>query len=312
MALNIRNKVFEFLRKNENQRFTARDIAEWVFESYPKECEKKKARSTAAKFPIETDADLIQQIAAEISSVRPDLQRKFPLIKTTEERPKRYYLTTKSDSDEIEIAESAEVEENGFNLNKIKVTEHSLYPKVSEYLFTQLNIYSKRVDEKKSKNNKGSGGNKWLFPDIVGMEDLTKDWQRETKECVKEMQALKAKLWSFEVKILINRSNVREVFFQTVSNSTWANYAYLVAAEIVDDRTTKELRILSGLHGIGVIQLNIENPSESLILMPAKERSEVDWNTIDRLVEENADFVDYIRLVKQFYQTGDPRTKDWD
>jgi hypothetical protein len=29
-----------------------------------------------------------------------------------------------------------------------------------------------------------------------------------------------------------NRSNVRECFFQAVSNSSWANFGYLVAAEI--------------------------------------------------------------------------------
>ncbi|MCR4081861.1 hypothetical protein [Providencia stuartii] len=36
-------------------------------------------------------------------------------------------------------------------------------------------------------------------------------------------------------------SNVREVFFQTLSNSSWANVGYLVAAEITGDETLKEL-----------------------------------------------------------------------
>lgn len=74
----------------------------------------------------------------------------------------------------------------------------------------------------------------------------------------------------------------------------------------------KELRMLSSLHGIGVIRFDAENPSESEVLIPARERSEVDWNSASRLAIENRDFLDYIKLVRQFYQTNDPREKDWD
>ena len=119
----------------------------------------------------------------------------------------------------------------------------------------------------------------------------------------------KTKLWSFEVKILINRSNVREVFFQAVSNSSWANFGYLVASEI---EGADKLRMLASLHGIGFIRLDAENPSESQIMIPAKERNDVDWDTANRLTEENKDFLDYIKLIRQFYQTGENRQSDWD
>ncbi|WP_244613972.1 hypothetical protein [Bartonella kosoyi] len=72
----------------------------------------------------------------------------------------------------------------------------------------------------------------------------------------------KTKLWSFEIKILINRSNLRKAFFQTVSNSSWANFSYLVANEVEGVDTLKELRMLSSLHGIGFIRLDKENASE--------------------------------------------------
>lgn len=111
----------------------------------------------------------------------------------------------------------------------------------------------------------------------------------------------------------INGANLRESFFQAVSNSTWANFGYRVAANIEGrcSETISELRILSSLHGIGIILLNTEEPSESQILIPARERSDVDWNTINRLATENRDFLEYVRLVRQFYQTGDPRARDW-
>lgn len=199
------------------------------------------------------------------------------------------------------------------NVSQIeRLSESDLYPILSEYLATELLVRSKRIDEKKSRNKKGPGGNKWLYPDLVGMEDLSTNWHSEIKNCAKEYFDKKTKLWSFEVKLLINGSNVRETYFQAVSNSSWANFGYLVAAEIQGPDTQAELRMLAGLHGIGVIRLDPENLSESQIVIPSRERQEVDWQTANRLAEENSDFVDYIRLVRQFYQTNDPHKKDWD
>lgn len=72
-----------------------------------------------------------------------------------------------------------------------------------------------------------------------------------------------------------------------------------------------ELRMLFALHGIGVIQLEPEELSESQIIIPARERPEIDWNTCNRLATENKDFMEFIRRVRQFYQTGDLREADW-
>ena len=143
------------------------------------------------------------------------------------------------------------------------------------------------------------------------MEDLSREWSQEIKDCVKEYSDKKSKLWSFEVKKLINRSNIREAFFQAVSNSSWANFGYLVAVDIASDDTLSELRILSSLHGIGFINLNVETPLDSQIMIPAREKPEIDWNSANRLAKENKDFFEYIKLVKQFYQTGEVKISDW-
>lgn len=63
--------------------------------------------------------------------------------------------------------------------------------------------------------------------------------------------------------------------------------------------------MLSALHGIGVILLNTENPSESDILLPARSRADVDGQSVDRLLKENEDFKDFIKFVSIYYQTGD-------
>ena len=190
--------------------------------------------------------------------------------------------------------------------------EKDLYPILANYLWSQHGIYPKRIDEKKSSNKNGFRGNKWLYPDLVGMENLTSEWSNEILSVVESYADKRTKLWSFEVKRILNRSNIREAFFQAVSNSSWANYGYLVVSEIEGSDTLKELRMLFGLHGIGLIELDLDDPAESQILIPARERAEVDWATCDRLCRENKDFLTFIKLVRQFHQTKDPRRRDWD
>ena len=69
--------------------------------------------------------------------------------------------------------------------------------------------------------------------------------------------------------------------------------------------------MLSALHGIGVILLNIENPTESDMILPSKSRPEVDWESVNRILQENDDFKDYIDLVSTYYQTGKIKAGDW-
>jgi uncharacterized protein len=309
MALNLKNAVSEYLKLNLEQKFTAREIAMAILKLYPKECQAKKERSKATVVHIVSDADLLQQIVAEIGSIRPLLQKKIPQIKTTEGRPRKYYFSEKSDDTEIEIEEANEKRQE---LTEQAYWEHDLYPKLIEFLWRELNVFCNRIDEKRSKNSHGTGGNRWLFPDIVGLEDLSNEWRSEIKECVRLIADKKTKIWSFEVKKIINRSNVREAYFQAVSNSTWANFGYLAAAEIQGVETLKELRMLSGLHGIGLIEIDVDSPADSQIMIPARERIDIDWNAANRLAEENSHFMECIDLICQFYQTGKHRPKDWD
>lgn len=134
------------------------------------------------------------------------------------------------------------------------------------------------------------------------MEVLNKKWSKLIKDCAKYYLGKQARLWSFEVKKKINRGNVRESFFQALSNSSWAHYGYLVAPRLDDPGgdTKHELEMLCTRHGIGFILLNVEFPEESKKLIPAKERTEIDWNMANRLAEENEDFETYLTKVDIF------------
>jgi hypothetical protein len=307
MALNLGKTVTDYLKEHAEQKFTARDLAKWVFGAFPNECQEKKANSIF----IKTDEELVQQLVAEIGAQRAGLEKRYLQLKTTEDRPRQYYWTTKSDQAEVTEAEQV-TSQPELIIAETPQRESNLYPLVSRYMWSEFRVYTKRIDERKSSNKQGPRGNKWLYPDLVGMEDLTSDWDQEIRDVVSEYADKKTKLWSIEVKILLNRANIREAFFQAVSNSSWANFGYLVAAEVQGADTIKELRMLFSLHGIGLIKLDVDDPTESQVLIPARERLEVDWATCDRLVKENKDFLQFIRLVRQFHQTGDPRSRDWD
>lgn len=309
MALNLRQRVIERLQSLPDTQQTARELAQWIFEQFPAECAVKKAGSASY---IQTDADLVQQLVAEISGSRPRWQQKHLQLKTTEGRPRRYYWSEMDASAEVAAAEGI-TEPHPHQAERSVVREHALYPLLAQYLLTdEQRVYAMRIDEKRSSNRSGNGGNEWLHPDLVGMEDLTADWTRELRDCVGVQGERRARLWSFEVKLLLNRSNARKSFFQAVSNSSWAHFGYLVAATVEGDGTLKELRMLAAAHGIGVIQLDVQSPTESQILIPARERSEIDWDMCNRLTEENGDFAEFIGRIRRFHQTGELSAREWE
>lgn len=309
LGLNLANPVVEFSPQQPQQKFTARPITRWLFATYRDECRQKQKGFSADLALLGNGAASLTQ-AGEIDWRRLRRQHRHPKVKSTAGGYWRSYVT--------ESTGSAVLADAGGNqsvlatkTNEAVVKEHDLYPLLSQFLWSELELYSKRIDEKRSRNSRGAGGNKWLYPDLVSMEDLSSDWHREIKDFVQQYAAKKTRLWSFEVKISLNRGNVREAFFQTISNSSWAHFGYLVASEIEDNVTWKELRMLADRHGIGFIRLDADNPSESQIMIPARERTAIDWDAANRLAEANKDFLEFIKLIRQFYQSGELRQSDW-
>lgn len=301
--MNLRQTIADLLKAHPNERFTARQIAEWIFANQREACEEKRQNSQQ---DLSDDAAFLWQLVAEIGSNRPVIQKRWPQIRTTEGRPRQYYWTAAS-----EAAEVAEVEKQAQANKPGKLSERDLYPLLCRYLHGDLKLYPKRIDEKRATNRHGPNGNKWLFPDLVALENLGEDWDQEIRACVQQAGAQRARLWSFEVKLLINRANVRETWFQAVSNSSCANLGYLVAADI-QESAMKELRLLGASYGIGLIRLDTDAPSESEILIPARERSEIDWDACNRLAVENSDFREFVSWVRQFHQTDSAQVGKWD
>lgn len=225
-------------------------------------------------------------------------------------KPRRYCIPLPVEA-APEQASCVEPEADTEQGGEAVLLEQALYPLLISYLSSELHLYSLRIRESCSRNTRGAGGNQWLHPDVVAMEPVGRQWSRHIRHCVKLNGSTSVRLWSFEVKKTLTLGNVRKCFFQAVSNSSWAHEGYLVATAVAEERVEQELRMLSALHGIGVILLDPENPSESEIFLPARRRIDADWQSIDRLAEENRDFQECMELVSVYLQTETLREKDW-
>jgi len=304
-AKTLKAKVTAFLKASPGKRFRAREIARGIAELYPGDLAAKRAG-------FATEALFLNQIVAEIGSQHKDIVKSGEVATTEGIRPRLYYHPAAgAESGFADGPEMPSVPDAAGEAAQ-PLLEKALYPLLAVYLRNEHNLYSKRIEESRSSNRRGKMGNKWLYPDIVAMEPLGREWEADIIDCVSSAGDNRVKLWSFEVKRQLNGSNIRESFFQAVSNSSWANYGYLVAADIVGGVTRGELDLLASLHGIGLIQLDIDAPNESQVLIPARERPAVDWQSADRVAKENGDFQTFIRNVKNYYLTNDIRNSDWE
>ena len=81
----------------------------------------------------------------------------------------------------------------------------------------------------------------------------------------------------------------------------------------VEEELYEELRRLNNAFGIGIIRLDPVNISQSEILFASKERKNLDWDTIERLADENEDFRVFIADVAVDTTDNDKRLRgDYD
>jgi len=300
--------TYNVLKDNFKTKFTAKELACKIVETYPSEFVNKRKNNR-----FSNENDFLSQVAAEIGRNKETLLKKKGIINDKQNRPQLYFYNSEYETEtEIEIIIEPETDDAINEDIEYSISESDLYPILGSYLKSELNIYSRRIDEKKSKNNKGPKGNIWLHPDVVGVELLDENWNTKVKQSIKGAGGNRVKLYSFEVKKKVTQSSLREDFFQAVSNSSWANQGFLVAEELkASDLLFAELKMLSTLHGIGFILLNKENPSESQMLLTAREKSEPDWVSINRLVNENSDFEEFITSLKIYYDSSEINKKEW-
>ncbi|EAJ1452705.1 HrgA protein [Campylobacter jejuni] len=186
---------------------------------------------------------------------------------------------------------------------KNKFHERDLHPLLVKFLYENLdfNLNCKTIYHEQSKKGKG-GEDKWNYPDIVGVYFPYDDYEKETITLLENIKQISYKLFSFEIKIALNFSNLKECYFQALSNSSWANEGYLVILQEIDSEVLSELRRLNQSFGIGVIKLE-KDISNSQILISAKEK-ELDIQTLNMLINKNPNFKEFIDNINKQIKVG--------
>lgn len=173
---------------------------------------------------------------------------------------------------------------------KTHYLERDLHKVFCNYLRDE-GIIGKTIYQEQSSTKKDSN-QKWVHPDIVGVQfaDFVED---ATKSLQKAMEPKKTvSIYSYELKRVIEDDyQLKQYFFQALSNSNWANYGYLVAFEI-DESLNDEIRRLNAAFGIGVILLRAK-PEDTIVLYQAREK-ELDYITIDKLCHLNDGFKSFV------------------
>ncbi len=226
----------------------------------------------------------------------------------TSQRPAQFFLRRLAvNTDIAKLQNQKDIEQVNKEKNELKkFNERDLHPIVVSYasVDTHFKANLKTIYHENS-NKTIKGQNEWLHPDLVGVYFPFKDYKAEIREIQDYLKISSIKLFSFELKINLNFSNLRQSFFQAVSNSSWANEGYLVTLNLDDDPAFRdEIRRLNNAFGIGLIKLNADNAYESEILFPSRINQEIDWDTVNRLANENVDFNDFLKLITEDCKLG--------
>jgi hypothetical protein len=200
-----------------------------------------------------------------------------------------YYLTKNESSIEIDKLTSTEIKANESDFD-----ERDLHMLLSTYL-KSISTYSKTIYHEQS--NRNDDKQIWTHPDMVGIYllNLQNKISQAFLKTINKNDIFK--ISSYELKKEINNDyELKKAYFQAVSNSSWANYGYLVAFEI-SSNLKDEIERLNESFGIGVIELNA-NPYQSKVLFQAKYHA-LDFKTIDKLCKINDLFGKFIEQIEK-------------
>lgn len=302
--------IVEVLKYHSGEEMSARDIVEFLYRKNPKHFD--KLREGRKKKYVHIN-DFVMQLAAELHGKI----RSSNMVSTYKYGSRRYYKIIEEDFNPLQVDSKYSSTKKKERLYEDK--EEYLYPIICKYLRESHKVFSMRIDEKKSSRRNTVIRNSNLFPDIVGMEEnspLENDLDNIIMAISRMASGKKIGIWSVEVKVEVNRKSVRRNLSQTLSNSSWANRAYLAAARfskeqdgMPDEHIYRELSEYADEHGIGIIKINKDDHLKSEILIEAKERK-INWNGVRKLAGSSRDFMRFIRIYRRYYEsnTGD---KDW-
>lgn len=211
-----------------------------------------------------------------------------------------YYLTKHEQHIGTEsFADNSESSANRIDKPKT-YHERDLHKLLSSFL-KESGIYSKTIFHESS-NGKDSN-QIWTHPDMVGIQFFKLQSSASQSLLKATNQVDSFSMFSYELKREINNdTDLKQAFFQAVSNSSWATYGFLVAFEY-SGNLLLEMERLNQAFGIGIIKLNA-NPYKSTILFHPTKRK-IDFKTVDKLCKINKDFEKFIEQTEKLITAVD-------
>lgn len=218
-------------------------------------------------------------------------------VKAQGHRPKRFYLPSYGGPLDLDPDPTPEPETCSPRFH-----ERELHPLLVAFLRgSPLFQASARTLRHEQSKKKIAGANQWLHPDLVAVRFDYADYDANLLVLMDKFDRRPLKIYSFEIKKVLNYGNYKESFFQAVSNSSWAHEGYLVALTVEEDEDFREaLQKLSRSFGIGIIQLDAAHVDQSQVLSPARSRESLDYDTIHELAETNSDFQKFLKTVAEY------------
>lgn len=283
--------------------YTYIQLAKKVLEDSPKALQLGAIWKQACEKGLEKKLDSTNPTKQALSSVlRTELKKPDTAFFAKSKNPALFGIKGKH-SQEITDEDTQDQENQGDesqNESDRGFYERDLHPLFVKFAYENLGIECKTIYHEESKKGK-RGQNKWLHPDVVGVHNNAYKCQAsETKMFLQNNKIPNTKLYSFELKKSLESSNLKESYFQAVSNSSWANEGYLVVFGDIEQEELEELNKLHSRFGIGVITFNAQLESENehfKIIIPASINENLDIAMIDEIVLKNRSFKDFIGAV---------------
>jgi hypothetical protein len=245
-------------------------------------------------------------IGAQIyTDIKDNQDSKFIKIKT---KPTRFYLKDLPQTYNLNALDNRSVKKS---VQKTKsYSERDLHPLLSYYVYTYNSIYTKTIFHESSKKKMFA---QWQHPDMVGVFYPMEQWESDVFDIVNYTGNQPVKIFSYELKKELDFNNLRESYFQAVSNSSWANEGYLVASEIDhSDEFMSEVRRLSNSFGIGLMLLDANNPDDSEVLLEARQKDILDIEMMNKISQINPDFKEFLMRIKTDLNSKEIRKEKFD
>ena len=199
------------------------------------------------------------------------------------------------------VGDAIEEEETVVAAESEDYNEADLHVPLVSYLSSSDHFmcYTKTIRQQKSKRAK-KGIDQWTYPDLIGVRFPYNEYDYITLTALDQFMVNAVKVFSFEVKKELTAQNIRECYFQAVSNSSWANEGYLVAADISDDPSfLRELDLLNNAFGIGIIKIDVEEIEKSSIVKTARYQDTIEVNMLNKLIERSDEVREVFRSIEE-------------